>query len=143
MIGSMANRNLQHRKDAALVRLRHIVAHANKYGIKPTRLAKEAGLTPPTVNRKLRGTDASLIKPQTLAQLEEAAARLTGKPLGSSEALMAELDATNHEIAQSLNELVRVLIKRGVLKESDLPPALRDALRRRHMLLELLGHPTD
>lgn len=51
---------------------------------------------------------------------------------------MAELDATNHSIAQSMDDLVRALVRRGVLREEDLPPSLRKAFERRRHLMELL-----
>lgn len=121
-----------------MVRLKALVAEAKRHGVTPTKLANEAGIVPSTLNRKLNGQDKSLIKPATLAMLEEAAARLTGRAVKSREAFMAELDATNHTIAHSMDDLVRALVRRGVLKEEDLSPVLRKAFERRRHLMELL-----
>lgn len=134
----MPNSNLDEQQRRALARIKALVAQAKRDGITPTKLAKEAGMAPSTLNRKLSGADKSLIKPATLAMLEEAAARLTGRPVKSREAFMAELDATNHSIAHSVDDLVRALIKRGILREEDLPPTLRKSIERRRHLLELL-----
>lgn len=139
IISLMKNSGLEHRRQLALARLKAIVAACRRAGISPTRLAREAGLAHNIVNRKLSGDDQSVIKPQTLAAIEEAASRMIGKPIGSGEALMAELDATNHDIAQQMDDLVRVLLKKQVLDEADLPPSLQSAIKRRRMLLELLG----
>lgn len=135
--------SLNHRREMALVRLRYIVAAVKPFDISPTRLAQEAGLGHNFINRKLTGGEDSITKPQSLAQIEEAASRLMGKPLTSSEALMDELDATNHQMARLMTNLVRVFLQKGLIEEHELPADLLALVHRRRTLLELLGMPLD
>lgn len=139
----MKTNGLEHRRRVTVAHLKSIVAQVERAGFSRTKLAEKANISPPTINRKLNGSDQSVIKAQTLAMIEEAAAQLLGKPVGSGEALMAELEATNHDIAHQMDDLIRVLVKKRLLEEADLPPSLRDSLRRRRMLLELLGLPVE
>lgn len=139
---AMENKGLEHSRQKLIARLKYLIRAVKPYGYKSTSLATAAGLPPSTINRKLSGTDLSLMKPETLGRVEEAASKIVGKPLGSGEALMSELDATNHEIAQSIDDLVQTLVRRKVLREEDLPEHLRASVSRRRQLLELLGLPT-
>lgn len=135
------NKDLDRTRQLRLSRLRWIIRQVKPLGYSPTGLAKAAGIRPSTINRKLSGADRSLIKPETLADVETTASDILGRPLGKGEVLMAELDSTNHEIAHMIDAVIRALVKRGVLREEDFPEDLRRNLERRRHLLEILGLP--
>lgn len=119
--------------------IRRLTALVKRSGVTPSALAKIAGLHHDAVKRKLSGRDKSLMKEATFATLEKAADELSGESRSSRQALEAELDHIEREIAESVDELVEALVNAGVLSEEQLPPRLRRLLERRRLLTAILS----
>jgi len=118
-------------------RLLAAVEQARQAGVKPTKLASLAGLPPSTINRKLNGSDKTLIKPDTLLKIEAAVASLNGNHLGEVDAV-SEINKINEDGWRLLEELVEILVSTNVLPKDQLSERMTRAIERRRYLLSLI-----
>lgn len=109
----------------------------NAAGVKPSRLAKLAGLSPGAVNKKKRGTVHGPFKEPTMQRLRAAAGAPVEAP-PSRDQIITRLRATDARMARAVEDVIALLIERRVIAESDLDPELAAALHERQQLRQAI-----